>query len=405
MRAAVPLLLVGALLSGPAALAEEDEDAHKQFTVSPWAYERLSEAHELIGKGKLDKAIDVLDGIERKHLNDHEKSLCLQARSHIFAAKEKFSEAAKVLEQMLALNALPDSTLQQSRYNLGQLHLALKQYAKAIQVFTAWLKKVENPTPAAYYTIAVAYTQGKQLRPALQYAQKAVSGTKSPQDSWLQLLLSLQFQLKEFAPATTTLKTLLGRQPKKKVYWLQLASAYEELKDPKRALAVMELAYRTDVLERPDEYVNLVQRLISQGAAEKGAKVLEDVLRDKKVPENADNLKLLANAWLNARERKKALESLSRLAKLDSTGKTNLRIAQVNIEMERWDEATRALKAAIAKGGLDNPGQAHLLLGTVYVNTQRYDAARQAFSEARKFQQTESSATRWLGYLEKQKNP
>jgi len=77
----------------------------------------------------------------------------------------------------------------------------------------------------------------------------------------------------------------------------------------------------------------------------------------------------------------------------------------VNVEMERWEDAARAVRSAVAKGGLDNPGQAHLLLGTVLANQEQFDAARRAFSEATKFRDTERSAKQWLGYLDKQKTP
>jgi predicted Zn-dependent protease len=405
MRTWIQLGLLAALLAPAQLRAEEEEQAEQRFVVTPPIYKKLNEAHELIAKGKLDSAMDTLETLSRKRLNDHEKSLVLQAKSHIFAAREKYAEAAKVLEECLALNALPAATLHQSRYNLGQLFLATKKPEKAVQVLQAWIKDVKNPHPSALYTMAVAYTQAKQPNVAVGYAQRAVDGGPNPQDAWLQLALSLRFELKQYSQIPRLLKALLNRHPKKKQYWLQLASAYEELGDSKRALAVMELAYGGGVLERPEEITNLVQRLIANKAPAKGARILKAEMASKRVPENSDTLKLLANAWLHARERKEALESLTRLAKSDSTGKTYLRIAQVNVEMERWEDAARAVRSAVAKGGLDSPGQAHLLLGTVLANQEQFDAARRAFSEASKFRETERSAKQWLGYLDKQKTP
>jgi tetratricopeptide (TPR) repeat protein len=229
-----------------------------------------------------------------------------------------------------------------------------------------------------------------------------VDGSSKPQDSWLQLVLSLRFELKQYAQIPRVLKILLERHPRKKTYWLQLAQVYEELNDSKRALAVMELAYNAGVLETPQERINLVQRLIAQRAPAKGARILEAEMAAGRVPREPDALRLLANAWLHARERKKALDSLALLAKSDSTGKTYLRMAQVNMEMERWEDATRSIRSAVSKGGLDNPGQAHVMLGTVLANQKQFDAARRAFSEATKFPGTRRAARQWLDFLDKQ---
>lgn len=380
------------------------DSEQKNFVVRTWAYEKINRAHELIGESKYDKALGIVDSLKRRPVNDHEKCLMMQARSHIFASKNQYAKAAKELEDLIKLGALPDAALLQSQYNLGQLYMALKKYKLAVRELSTWVAKVEKPSGSALYTVSAAYYQAKQPKQAVSFAQRAVSSTRKPKKSWLQLLLSLRFELKQYRQATTVLKKLIPMEPKKKGYWLQLASAFEEMKQTKRALAVMELAHRHGVLDKPSEIKNLTQRLMFEAAPAKGAKLLEKAIADKQVPKDEDSLKLLANAWTHARQRSEAVKVLEQLGDRDKTGKSDLRAAQLYVEMERWKSATGSLQKAVKKGKLDNPGQAHLLLGTVLINQKRFGEARRAFLRAKEFKQTRRTASGWLAYLEQQES-
>lgn len=395
----VAFVLIGALGAPPEARANKEQ---KNFVVRPWAYEKINRAHELIGEGKLDKAYETIESLKRRPVNDHEKCLMLQAKSHIFASKNQYAKAATTLREILEIGALPNAALLQSKYNLGQLYMALKRYDDAVKALSAWVREVKKPTGSALYTVAAAYYQAKRPRQAVGFAQRAVSSTKKPKKSWLQLLLSLRFELKQYRQASIVLKKLIAMEPQKKSYWLQLASAYEEMKQSKRALAVMELAYRQGVLDKPREFKNYSQRLMFESAPVRAAKMLEKSIADEQVPKDTDTLKMLANAWIHARERPEAAQVYEQLGSGDSTGKNDLKAAHLYVEMERWKNATASLRKALNKGELDNPGQAHMLLGTVLVNQKRYREARKAFQRAKEFKPTRRTASGWLKYLDEQ---
>ena len=102
-----------------------------------------------------------------------------------------------------------------------------------------------SPAPSAYFTLAIAYYQLKDLDAALEPAKKAVELAETPQQGWLQLLLAIYLTKEDYASATPVLVELLTPYPDVgKAYWLQLATLYGVQKDIPRALAVMQLAHR-----------------------------------------------------------------------------------------------------------------------------------------------------------------
>ena len=133
--------------------------------------------------------------------------------------------------------------------------------------------------------------------------------------------------------------------------------------------------------ELPDEEaVEPVEKGFKEGTVEKTAKTWE----------------LLANAWIHAREYEKSESPLIEAARLSEDGGLYIRLAQVYIEREAWEDASDALVKAFEKGKLKDPGRAHHLHGIVYHNMNQPQKARRAFERAAKFCKTR----RWLEFIE-----
>ena len=79
----------------------------------------------------------------------------------------------------------------------------------------------EDPKPAAFYLLAIAYYQLEEFDAAVAPAEKAVHLTDAPQENWLQLLLALRIQREEYELAVPVLKSLVEGFP-----------GQEELLDP-----------------------------------------------------------------------------------------------------------------------------------------------------------------------------
>lgn len=392
------VLLVAAAVFG--LVVPSTATADGQATMRPKIYKRLAKAQEALEKSKYSDAKRELD-IIRNNLkpNPYELALTLQALGFVYARQEKMGQAAATLEKALALNALPGPTQTNLLYNVGQIHMAAKQYKKAARSFDKWLKVAEKPAPSSFYTVAVAKYQAKELKGCIAAAEKAVAGRKGAKDSWLQLLRTAYIETKDFRSALRIHKQVVERYPEKRSNWIQLIVLYEQLKDERRALAALQLAHRAGVLEKRNDFVQLAQRLRSEDIPWAAAKVLEDAVKGGRIEMDKEIARVIALSLFAARDLDRAAPALARAGKLSNDGNLYMRLAQLEVERQRWDQAITAGKKALGKG-LKEPGQAHLLIGISETRQGRTDAARRAFLIAKKSPSSRRAAEGWLTFLQ-----
>jgi Tfp pilus assembly protein PilF len=393
----VQCLLFGLIL-GQVMAGEE-----KTFTVGKWAYSRLNKAHQFITQGKLNKAMAEMESMQRKKkLNDHERALMWQTTGYIYSTKEKYKKAISSFETCLKLDALPKGAALDTQFNLGQLYMADRQFSKASSVLLDWIGKVENPSSDAKYMLAMALTQTKDWKKALFWSKQAVAGQKKPRETWMQLLLSIHFELKQDKEVAGVLKRLVILYPKKS-YWMQLHAIYAKLKQSKRALAVLELVYDQDYLRGHSELTNLASLYLHHGIPIKAARVLEKGIDAGILESNERSLTLLADSWMRAREYARAVAPLQKAAELSKKGDLFVRVSQIHLEREDWAKAAAALNAALDKGDLTDTGNAYLLLGISSFRANKRLAARQAFEKALQYGNTKKPASQWLESLKEKK--
>jgi tetratricopeptide (TPR) repeat protein len=403
-RIAGALLLAAGLALATAPHAKESDDKKKRenFAAGEWAFKKLSAAHEALAAEKYGEARGLLDQMaKRKGLNKHEQALMWQTYGYIESSQEQYAKAAASFEKCLALDALPEAAVLGTQYNLGQLYMQVERYKDAVETLEDWLGKVENPAASAYYLVSMAHVQLKDAKAALPYARKAVKRAKKPTESYLQLVLALEFELKHYKQVASVLEVLIANFPKKS-YFMQLSAAYSELGQDKRVLATLELAYYQGMLDRESELLNLAQAYLFHAIPYRAAQVLETGLADGIITDDAEHWELLGDSWLHAREFDSALEPLKRAASLSGEGNLYVRIAQVHLEREESKQALEALEKGIAKGGLDNPGNAYLLLGITHTSAKRFGAARGAFAKAGGYEKSRKAAKGWIKHVERQ---
>jgi len=406
---AVRVVLAAVLLwtSAPAAGKEPEKrrDKPKPQTqrvesTGKFAFTRLERAQKALADGKPNEALSALNELQAKlsSLSDDEKAMMWQTFAYAYSAQERYGPAAEAFEKCLALNVLPPASVLNARYNLAQLYLVQENYGKAIENFEIWFKSAENPNADAFYMMAAAYAQADRPREALPYAMKAVAKAPAPKEAWLQLVLSLQFQLKQHRDAAETLQKLIALFPKK-TYWMQLAAAYTEIEDLKRALATMELAESQGFLTSENELRNLIQLYLLNDIPFRAAQAIERAIANGRLSNDAKNQELLANTWLQARDRDRAIAPLERAAELSGDGNLYVRLGQVHVSEERWDAARSALSKALKKGGLRDTGNVHLMLGIANASEERWADAERAFRAARQYDQSAKAAAQWLDHI------
>ncbi len=399
-------LAIAVAAGGGRAAATEPQGRAKPVTrrvqgVRPWAFKRLERAHDALASGDFKASRVALEELERNagRLNDHERALTWQTLGYVQASQEDFAGAAASFERSLAGDGLPEAAQNDVRYNLAQLYVMLKRYDDAIDTFQAWFEAVEDPPASAHYLLAMTYVQKEAHEQALPHAKAAVEKTDEPKEVWLQLLLSLLIEEEQFADALPVVQQLVARFPKK-TYWLQLSAIHSRLDQQGKALAALEAAHEQGMLTTGDELLRLAQLYLYNGVPYRAARLLDGALRTKKYPESSDAWGLLSNAWIQARDRERALEPLEQAARLSKDSTLYVRLAQLQLDRGQWAAARASLTAALQKGDLTSPGHTHLLLGIANASEERWQEARAAFIAAQGFESTKQAATQWLATVD-----
>jgi tetratricopeptide (TPR) repeat protein len=396
------LLVVPVLLLAPDSVAESRRPkpkTKKVQAVGEWAFKRLQHAQELLGEEKYGDATKELDRMkDRRRLNDHERALMWQTYGYIHSAQERYEEAAESFAKSLEKNALAESAALSTQYNLGQLYLAIERFDKALKTLLDWYGKTETPSADAEYTLAVAHVQSGRHAEAIPYVKRAIAGSSKPREGWYQLLLSLHFELKQYREVANLLEVMVLQFPKK-AYWKQLSGIYGELKQEKKSLAALQLAYSQGLLDERRDLVNLANLYLYHEVPYRAAHVLEKGIEDGIVEPDVDTWELLSNSWLHAKEYDRALAPLTKAAQMSEDGDLFVKLAQVHLQREDWVKVREALELAVDKGDLSNPGNAYVLLGIANYNTKQLNAATQAFREARKHDKQRKTANQWLEHI------
>lgn len=395
------LLFAAALLLDPGGARAQEGAPVKPKTkrvqaVSEWTFKRLNLAHDAIAAGQFDEAMAKLDDLkDSPRLNDHEQALVWQSYGYVYGMQEKYQEATDAFEKSLAKNALPDSAQANVQFNVAQLYVLRERYADAVAVFRDWFAKTPDPSSDAHYIYAIALFHTGDKEGALVHGRAAVERAKVPKEPWLQLILAVHVDNKQYLEAAGALEALAAFYPKK-IYWQQLSAVHAESGDFTKALAVASIAYEQGVLTDEKELRQLAQLYLYNRIPYRAALVLEKGMAEGVIPETAETWQLLADAWVLARERDKAEKPLEQAAAGSPDGELYFRLAQVQVEREDWAEARKSLVRALEKGGLSDPGNAQLLLGIAWASDSKWEEARQAFQAAASHEKTAVAAKAWL---------
>jgi tetratricopeptide (TPR) repeat protein len=118
-----------------------------------------------------------------------------------------------------------------------------------------------------------------------------------------------------------------------------------------------------------------------------------------RINKSVDNLELLANSWLLAREYDRATEVLANIAQIKNDPAIYFRIGQVYFEQEKWQNAITALEQAVKDDKLNNIAEAWLLLGIAAYHNNDHSRSAKALNRASNFKNTNEQAQWWLNKL------
>ena len=318
---------------------------------------------------------------------------------YVYNASGKRDQAAAAFSKALADNLLPENVMHDLRYSIAQLQAQEGKFKDALDPLLSWFKTEKEPQAEAHLLAATIYYQLQEYRNLTEHMEQALKKTAKPEKSWYELLLAGYYQGSDFAHAAEVLERMLVLYPDQRDYWLQLAGMYQKAEHPARSLAVLELALRRGLLDEAG-IMQVIRLRLHQQMPRQAAVLLQEQIGKGAVPRTRDNIELLAESWLLAREYDRATTAFTDLATLTSDPSVYYRLGYVYFTQEKWDAARKALDTAVKGGALADKPDAYLLLGISAYHINEITGAARAFNQALNHASTRQQAQWWLNKLE-----
>jgi tetratricopeptide (TPR) repeat protein len=398
------ILLAFADAAFAAAAKDAEKKEEKTIGLDRRVAEKLLAANERLGKDDFEGALAIVDELaKRRRLGPAELAQIHRFRGYIYVNQGKTEQAAGEFEKSLAQDAIDRAAEQAMTYSLAQIYTQLERYDDALKLIDAWFQGEESPKADAYYLKAMILVQQEKFQEAVEPARTAVAKSPQPKESWLQLLVAIYGNLKDYPNVASTLEKLVEIAPRKKLYWAQLAAVQNYLERDAQALAALRLAERADLLEEDKEFRQLARLLYLNRLPFDCARLIEEAMAQGKVGADGDAYELLGSCYLAAREADEALAPLAKAAELSSDGDTHLLLGQLHLQREEFAPALAALEQALAKSKPERRGAVQLLIGVAQLGAERFDEAERSFRAARSDEKVRRAAESYLKFVQEQR--
>jgi len=404
--AGLAILLV-VVLASPAVAAQEKKTRKTKQTVamSQQVYEKLMEIQELVEADQHSQAQAKIKDIQqgKKKLSPYESAQIWNLSGYDFYLQERYSDAIRSYEQVLSQPELPEALQLSTLKTLAQLQFTIEDYKLALVTIKRLMAVVPEPAADVYMLLGQAHFQMENYEQSIPPIKKAIDmyhkQDRVPRENWLLLLRVAYWEMKDFPNMLIVLEELIEAYPKDS-YILTLAGVYSELGDTKKQLALTESLYEKGYIEGKSHAVNLANLYLLHGIPYKAAKVLEKEIAAGTVPSDVRNLRLLSQAWYQAREDKKAIPPLKQAAAKGEDGELYIRLAQSYINLENWSEAAASAKKGLAMGDLKRKDTANIMYGMALFNQKKLEQARRVFQTASKDKRSKRTAQQWIKYVD-----
>ena len=372
------------------------------------SWKQLNAIYEDVSEEHFDDAYnDLQKMLKRAGRDAYLQAIINQALAQVEWARQNYQDALKYFEKAVELNSLPDPAHFALMYQIAQLYFMQDRYDEALERLELWFCKSpeEKITPAAYVLQASILARKEDYPGVLQAIDKAIAMDESPKESWFQLKLAAHYELEQYSQAAETLEVMIEKWPDRKMYWTQLSQVYYQLKREQRALAVLALAYRKDLLDKQGDILYLSSLYSNSEVPFKAAEVLEKGIRDGKVESSNYHWTVVADTWYAAEELEKSLDAYAQAGKAAIDGTIDLRRGFILVDLERWPAALESLNLALQKGGLDErkTGEAYLLRGMAQFNLGNFESAGADWGKAGRYDKTREAARQWMNHLREER--
>lgn len=384
MTRVLPLLLVLGVLAAPAYAQQYESEVRELESVPDQNQPPQSDADRI-------KAVE----------NDpYALALTLRELAAKAVREERADLAAQYLQRAIDQNALSSVVQDQMKLTMGQLYQQTGDYDKVIRELGPRVSANSDSDAELRLAVANAYAQTGRFRQALPLV-KSVYDEGKPTVAVMQLYAVSLLELGRLNAASPILERLVRADPSNREGWIRLAAVQVQRQDFDRAAAVLELAHRQGMLTEAADKRKLIRMFLRAGAPYEAAALLQGWVDVGILQPDAETLRVLAQAWSQARESRRAIDALERLSAEAPSGGVYLQLGRLLMEQDRWTDAASALSRALQLGGKEVPtAQTLTALGLARYQNADIDGALRAFRQAGQSRSQRRVANQWISYLE-----
>ncbi len=385
--------------------AERDQQKTKQAqAVSKEVYASIEKAGELVEEQDYNGALRILNRLNNPDkLTEYEQVNVLNYLGFVYYNMDDIANAMRAYEKQLLIPSLEPQTAKLTTYTLAQLNMMEERYGRALELLNNWFLLETNPAPEPFILKAQILYQLERYQEMVQPIENAMQVArkreKPMKEDWYVLLNFAYFQQENYAKVRDIQKILLESWPKKR-YWFSLAGAYTELGEDQNLIAAYDAAYTQGMLEKESEYVTMAQLYMQREVPYKAATLLDERMKNGTIKKNEKNYRLLSQAWQMSQEDEKAIPALTEAARMSDDGELDIRLGNAYLNLGKYDDCVKAVKAGIRKGDLKNPDNAQISLGMCLYNLRQYGDAKKEFAKSAKVAKSRRVSNQWMRVID-----
>lgn len=398
IKSYILIILTGCLLMQSSYVSSAQKKS--KYQLSGKTQEQLTTVQQLMGENKYQDALPILKSLLKSTKNNkYDYAVTKQTLGYVYSGLNKNEEATQAFIKAVEIGALPKSIAHELNFVIAQLLIHQGMYEKGLKYLSKWFRKEKDPPAQGHFLAATAYYYIKNYKKMIYQVRNAISKRQAAPASWYDLLLAGYYETKKFPKAATLLEKMLKLFPGRNEYWMQLAGIYLTLKQQKKALAIMELAYAKGAINKNDQLLQLAKTYLYLEMPYKAAEFINVEFNNKRIDKNRETMLLLVDSWLLAQESKKAIETLLQAANTYGGAELYYRLGQLYVDQENWGKAMEALNKVTSETKFKHLADSYLLLGIAAYqnkdNVKSYKALRKALA----FDKTKEQAQQWLEQL------
>ena len=373
----------GSLLPATAAYAKEkDKAAATKEKLSPAVAKPLVAAQTAMNEKKWDEALTQLQAAQAVEPKTPYDSFMIDELGwYIQLQKKDYVQSAATLERIMGSPYIAEADKPQRLRALTQMELQNKQYDKAVQYGTEYLKTKPDDEEIAL-ALAQARYLSNDFAGAKTAAEQLVAASPKPSENALLLALRANYELKNDAGTIQALEGLVKNYPQPK-YWEDLLNnQLFKTKDDRGLRALYRLMDETGTLDKGEEYAEMGATLVNGGFPNEAKQILERGMSanvfdaQAKGRAQADLDKARSGSTLDAKE----LATADKQIATAKTANQIIGIGKLYFSAGDYAKAAETLQAGLTKGGATDADDANLLLGIAAARAGRPADAKTAFA-------------------------